>query len=136
MSEERKILEMLSAGQINVDEAAGLLEALHDSDNVDNKNKAPSLDARAITPSGKLLKIDVHQSGEEEVSLNFKVPVETAAMMESFIPKDIKNVIASQGFDLSALLVSMNQNFPKGKIIDLNVSHDSEDTYVLIEVIS
>jgi hypothetical protein len=31
MTEERKILEMLQAGQINLDEALGLLEALRDS---------------------------------------------------------------------------------------------------------
>lgn len=132
MTEERKILEMLQAGQINIDEALGLLEALRDSDNLDSKvARAPRANA-----TGRLLKIDIHQSGEEDTNLNFQIPVESALMMENLIPTNIKKIIASQGFELDGLLVSLNQDFPKGRVLDMHVTDDDYDTNIVLEVTS
>lgn len=151
MSEERKILELLSSGQITVDEAEGLLEALRElpdstgtahetylySKAMQDRKKVPvALSLAQAQQSSKLFKIDIHRSGEEDKNLNFQVPVESALMMESFIPKDIKEIIAAQGFELGALLVSLNPNFPSGKILDMHVSDDEYDTNILLEVTS
>jgi hypothetical protein len=133
MSEERKILEMLKAGQITVDEAEGLLEALRDTDNVDTRVTAR---APRASSTGRLLKIDIHQSGEEDTNLNFQVPVESALVMENLIPSNIKKIISSQGFELGGLLVSLNQDFPKGRILDMHVSDDDYDTNIVLEVTS
>jgi hypothetical protein len=133
MTEERKILEMLTAGQITIDQALGLLEALRDSDNFESK-----VTARAPRPNGtgKLLKIDIHQSGEEDTNLNFQIPVESALVMENLIPNNIKKIITSQGFELGGLLVSLNPDFPKGRILDMHVSDDDYDTNIVLEVTS
>jgi hypothetical protein len=133
MTEERKILEMLQAGQINIDEALGLLEALRDSDSFDNKVNARAPRANS---TGRLLKIDIHQSGDEDTNLNFQVPVESALVMENLIPTNIKKIIASQGFELGGLLVSLNQDYPKGRILDMHVSDDDYDTNIVLEVTS
>jgi hypothetical protein len=152
MTEERKILEMLQAGQINIDEALGLLEALRElgDQHVSNKDiylyskaiqerlkahgaKAPAYEQKQ---SNKVLKIDIHQSGEEDTNLNFQIPVESVLVMENLIPNNIKKIITSQGFELGGLLVSLNQDFPKGKILDMHVSDDENDTNILLEVTS
>jgi hypothetical protein len=152
MTEERKILEMLQAGQINIDEAVGLLEALRDSRDEAVPSIEMYLSSEAIQkrikereaaraklqnqPSNKLLKIDIHQSGEEDTNLNFQVPVESALVMENLIPTNIKKIIASQGFELGGLLISLNQDFPKGRILDMHVSDDDYDTNIVLEVTS
>jgi dephospho-CoA kinase len=133
MSETRKILEMLSSGQINVEEAEGLLEALRDTDSFD---KRVAVRTPKATSTGRLLKIDIHQSGEEDMNLNFQVPIESALVMENLIPNNIKKIIAARGFELDGLLVSLNPDFPKGKILDMHVSDDEYDTNILLEVTS
>jgi hypothetical protein len=133
MTEKRKILEMLQAGQINIDEALGLLEALRDSNDFESKVTAR---APRASGTGKLLKIDIHQSGEEDTNLNFQIPVESALVMENLIPNNIKKIITSQGFELGGLLVSLNPDFPKGRILDMHVSDDDYDTNIVLEVTS
>jgi hypothetical protein len=151
MTEERKILEMLTAGQITIDQALGLLEALRDNrgesvppiemylsgEAIQQRLKAREARAKLQNqPSNKLLKIDIHQSGEEDTNLNFQVPVESALVMENLIPSNIRKIIASQGFELGGLLVSLNQDFPTGKILDMHVSDDDYDTNIVLEVTS
>ena len=142
MTEERKTLEMLQAGQITIDEALGLLEALRDAPTQDEEGFSRDLRREVGSskvqpePSVKLFKVDIDQSGEEDKNLNFQVPVESAVMMESFIPSGIKKIIASQGFELGALLVSLNKNFPDGRILDMHVSDDDCDTNIVLEVTS
>ena len=153
MTEQRKILEMLQAGQITIDEAVGLLEALREVGDEPVSNKEVYLYSKAMQErmkahraavvalkqnqsSNKLLKIDIHQSGEEDTNLNFQVPVESALVMENLIPTNIKKIIASQGFELGGLLVSLNQDYPKGRILDMHVSEDDYDTNIVLEVTS
>jgi hypothetical protein len=133
MTEERKILEMLQAGQITIDQALGLLEALRDSESIDSSVAARAPRANA---TGRLLKIDIHQSGEEDTNLNFQIPVESALVMENLIPTNIKKIITEQGFELGGLLVSLNPDFPKGRILDMHVSDDDYDTNIVLEVTS
>jgi hypothetical protein len=152
MTEERKILEMLQTGQINIDEALGLLEALCDSSGKSTSAKETYLYSAALQQrlkargdhqeklqsplSSKLLKIDIHQSGEEDTNLNFQIPVESALVMENLIPANIKKIITEQGFELGGLLVSLNPDFPKGRILDMHVSDDDYDTNIVLEVTS
>jgi hypothetical protein len=152
MTEERKILELLQAGQINIDEALGLLEALREAESEGVSNKDIYLYSKAMQErlkagqaappaheqkqSNKLLKIDIHQSGEEDTNLNFQIPVESALVMENLIPSNIKKIITEQGFELGGLLVSLNPDFPKGRILDMHVSDDDYDTNIVLEVTS
>jgi hypothetical protein len=64
------------------------------------------------------------------------VPVDSALVMENLIPSNIKKLIAAQGVEIGGLLVSLNQDFPIGKILDMHVSNDEYDTNVLLEVTS
>jgi sulfatase maturation enzyme AslB (radical SAM superfamily) len=98
MTEERKILEMFQTGQITIDEALGLLEALRGVPDkfvsntdlyssrtaVQESNKDQGVRREAIVRKlinlceghGQLSKIDVHQSGDEDRRLNWQTTVE------------------------------------------------------------
>jgi hypothetical protein len=148
MSEERKILELLSSGQITVDEAEGLLEALRDSlDDADEAEFSKELrrelgvhDAMARGSrrprgvgmhmlSGRLLKFNLHRGGNNEKKLDLQVPVEYARRLDGMIPKDVQEIIAAQGITLQNVLAATYAS--EGKVLDLHVGGENETTITL-----
>jgi hypothetical protein len=150
MSEERKILELLSSGQINVDEAEGLLEALRDLPNDKDEAEFSKELRRELgvhdsvlkageprrprgfgmhTLSGRLLKFNLYRGGHNQKKLDLQVPVEYARRLDGMIPKDVQEVIASQGVTLQNVLAAAHAS--EGRILDLHVGGDNETTITL-----
>jgi SHOCT-like protein len=109
MSEERrKVLQMLSSGQVSAEEAEHLLDAL----------ERPSAAATATisTPPARprYLRIEVHQEGDEDgpVMVNVRVPIQllrAGVKLASVIPpqaqEHVNQALRERGvpFDLSRL---------------------------------
>ena len=109
MSEERrKVLQMLSSGQVSAEEAEHLLDVL--------ERPAAAATATIATPPARprYLRIEVHQEGDEDgpVMVNVRVPIQllrAGVKLASVIPpqaqEHVNQALRERGvpFDLSRL---------------------------------
>lgn len=127
-SEQRRILDLLAAGQLSVDEAAELLEALQAS-----AAPAPPTAPRGIA---RVLRISIHsEDADDESTLNLNVPLGLAKFAERFIPKEARARLDRQGVDLDELLGSLDGNFPSGPLVDIQAGGASDEVTITIEVV-
>ena len=126
-SEQRQILELLAAGQLDVKEAEGLLDAL---------STLPLGESRpAASVSAQLLRITVQT--EDTVKVKVNVPLSLAKFAVQFLPKDARRELELQGIDLSALVDSLEDGFPEGRLVDVEAYSEErdEEVNIVIEVL-
>ncbi|CAN5887307.1 hypothetical protein BH24DEI2_BH24DEI2_00550 [soil metagenome] len=131
VSEQRRILDLLAAGQLSVDEAAELLEAL-------GSLSAPPPPPAPPAPKGiaRVLRISIHsEDSTDESTLNLNVPLGLAKFAERFIPKEARAHLDRQGIDLDELLGSLDGNFPSGPLVDIQASDSTDEVTITIEVV-
>ena len=128
MSEQRRILDLLVAGELTADEAAQLLEALGSA----------SAPPPPPAPKGiaRVLRISIYASDStDESTLNLNVPLGLAKFAERFIPKEARAHLDRQGIDLDELLGSLDGNFPSGPLVDIQAGGATDEVTVTIEVV-
>jgi len=113
--ERRRVLAMLAAGRIGVEEAEALLDALEE--------------ARPAAPSERFLRVSVRS--EDGDRLEFRLPLALARAALSLLPDQARARVRAHGVDLEALL-SGPAGLPSGKLVDL---HDEDGNDVVIEVV-
>jgi len=108
MSEERrKVLQMLSSGQVSADEAERLLDAME-------RQPAVATASVAVATPPRYLRVEVNQQGGEDgpVMVNVRVPIQllrAGVKLASVIPpkaqEHVNQALADQGipFDLGRL---------------------------------
>jgi hypothetical protein len=107
MDESRKkILEMLSEGKINVEEATALLEKVSAAPQPSQSALTEDGDAGSTAASGspRFLRVVVDSSQGDKV--NVRVPlslIRTGIKLGALMPKDAADAVSEHGFDLSAL---------------------------------
>jgi hypothetical protein len=121
VSEKRKILEMLAAGQVNVEQALDLLAAIENP-------KAEAMPRGAA----KLLSIRVDHEGEAKVRVNVPAPLAKCALQ--FVPKDVRGELEGQGINLAELLDNIKGDLPEGRLVDIEADEDGKKVRVVIEV--
>lgn len=107
MSEQLKILEMISNGQISAAEGMELLEALKTS-----SDPVPETGAHLTTAakgSYKFLKIKV-SSDNKTVNVNVNIPIrllttigEIASKVTAYIPEDARTQMEAKGIDITSI---------------------------------
>ena len=136
MSEQRKILDMLAAGQISAEQAEKLLSALGGSSGPQFGEEFPfGKPARPRSPV-KLLRI--HIDAEDEARVNVNVPIALAKFATQFIPKEARGELEVQGIDLGALIDSLGDELPEGRLVDIEANEDKNGerkVKIVIEVV-
>jgi hypothetical protein len=137
MTEDRRILEMLSSGQINVDEATELLDAV--------KQTAPLPPSPPLAPKAKgiakMIRVQVdaqEDDGSHRAKVDVNIPLGLARFISKFLPRDVKDSIERQGIDLTELFEGVDsEHFPEGQIINIDNSEDNDSnrTKIIIEVL-
>lgn len=122
MNEQRRILEMLAAGQVSVDEADALLSALK----VEHHGEAKP---RSVAKS---LRIAVDADSEAKVRVN--VPLGLAKFAARFIPKDAQMTLQGQGVDLDDLLASLNSS-SEGRLLDLETTEHGRPVRIVLDMV-
>lgn len=123
MEEKRRILEMLRAGEIGVEEALALLEAV----------EGPRPPART---AAKLLRVRVEaQEGGRPVRVNVNLPLALAEFLEKFLPEEAKLALAGQGVNLKDLLRLLREGVPEGKLVEIQAEEEGQPVQVLVEVV-
>lgn len=147
--ERRRVLDMLAMGQINVEQATALLKALGPSA-AEEMSSGPSRHAAAPPPPEparpdkpafrrpRFLRINISSDGEDgHGDVNVSVPYALAKFALRFLPNEARSRLTDQGIDISALLDSVNDDLPDGKLVDIQT--DTNDgagrAHITIEVI-
>lgn len=122
MNEQRRILDMLAAGQLTPDEANDLLNAL---------NTAPAPASKPSRPA-QLLRIVVETEDEDRTQVN--VPLGLAKFASQFIPHRAQEVLKNKGVNLSALLNALEHDLPEGRLVDFEAEVEGRQVKIVIEV--
>jgi len=136
--ERKKVLDMLAAGQINVDQASELLRALGDAP----IGAAPPPPTPPSTRSGtaRLLRIsiDANDDGDgDRAKIRVNVPLGLAKFAGRFLPAEARTELESQGIDLSELINALSTETPEGKLVDIDVDDDNggKKAKIVVEVV-
>lgn len=116
--ERRRILEMLAAGQINVDQAAELLRALGAPEQRSGAAPGPRGPAKAIRVEVQSLKGD--SPGHRNIAFN--VPIGLAKFASRMMPREARVEMERRGIDLGQLLAGIDNEVPEGPLVDIDVT--------------
>ena len=122
VNEQRRILEMLAAEQVNVDEADALLSAL----------RAETYGGAKPKGTAKSLHIAVDADGEPKVRVN--VPLGLAKFAARFVPKEGQMTLQGQGVDLNELLASLNSS-SEGRLLDLETNEHGYPVRIVLDMV-
>ncbi|KGQ21904.1 SHOCT-like domain-containing protein [Thermus filiformis] len=120
MEEKRKILEMVRAGEIGVEEALELLQAL---------------EGPGPRPSEGLLRVHVDaRDGGKPVRIRVNLPLALADLLEAFLPEEAKATLRGKQVNLREVLALAREG-AKGRLVEVQ-AEDPEDgpVHILVEV--
>jgi hypothetical protein len=123
MEEKKRVLEMLQAGSIGVEEAMDLLSAL------EGTRPEPR-------PPARLLKVRVE--GEEKgrpLRIQVNLPLALASLVESFLPEEAKLTLGRQGVNLKDLLALLKEGVSEGKLVEVEAEEEKGPVRILVEVV-
>ncbi|WP_022799128.1 SHOCT-like domain-containing protein [Thermus islandicus] len=122
MEEKRRVLEMVRAGEIGVEEALSLLEALEERP----KAKGPT----------QILRVRVHAYDEEgkPVRIHVNLPLALAELVEAFLPQEAKATLAGKGVNLKELLMAVREGMSEGKLVEIAAEEEGKPVEILVEV--
>ena len=138
--ERKKVLDMLAAGQINVDQASELLRALGDAPSATGAAPSPP-PPPARTGTARLLRIssDANDDGDgERAKIRVNVPLGLAKFASRFLPAEARTELESQGIDLSELISALSTETPEGRLVDIDVDDDGsgrKKAKIVVEVV-
>jgi len=136
--ERKKVLDMLAAGQINVDQASELLRALGDAPIGASPPSPPSPPARTGTARLLRISIDANDDGDgDRAKIRVNVPLGLAKFAGRFLPAEARTELEAQGIDLSELINALSTETPEGKLVDIDVDDDSggKKAKIVVEVV-
>jgi hypothetical protein len=123
--ERKKVLDMLAAGQVTVDQASDLLRALGDGAAPPGPPPPPP---PVRTGTARLLRIsiDARDGGDgERAKVRVNVPLGLAKFASRFLPAEARSELEAQGIDLTELITAISTETPEGRLVDIDV--DPED---------
>jgi hypothetical protein len=138
--ERKKVLDMLAAGQINVDQASELLRALGDAPSATGAVPPPP-PPPARTGTARLLRIsiDANDDGDgERAKIRVNVPLGLAKFASRFLPAEARTELEAQGIDLSELISALSTETPEGRLVDIDVDDDGsgrKKAKIVVEVV-
>ena len=136
--ERKKVLDMLAAGQINVDQASELLRALGDGPVGAAPPPPPPPPARTGTARLLRISIDANDDGDgDRAKIRVNVPLGLAKFAGRFLPAEARTELEAQGIDLSELINALSTETPEGKLVDIDVDDDSggKKAKIVVEVV-
>lgn len=109
-NEERiRILNMVKAGTISLEEADSLLQSMEESDSSTPKTLG----------KGKFLRIRIKSEGDEKVNVN--VPLSVARWALTMVPENVKDKLRSgeHSIELEDILQHLHEGMEGEKLVDI-----------------
>jgi len=136
VSDERRILDMLAAGQITVDEATELLDALKRDEPTPPKAPKHSKASKGIARTIRIRVDAQEEDGSRKAKVDVNVPLGLAKFASKFLPDDAKVHLEKRGVNLKELFEAVDGDFPEGQVIHIDGSQDgsNHNSKITIEV--
>jgi hypothetical protein len=134
--ERKKVLDMLAAGQISVDQASDLLRAL--GENGPPAGAPPPTPPRTGTARLLRISIDASEGGDSDrAKIRVNVPLGLAKFASRFLPAEARSELEAQGIDLSELITAITTETPEGRLVDIDVDDDGggKKAKIIVEVV-
>jgi hypothetical protein len=142
--ERRRVLDMLAAGTISVEDAANLLKALGASGSAGVAAPEPPPAPAPPRPKGpaRLLRVvidaDKDESGGGAAKVRVNVPLSLAKFAMRFMPPEARAELDTQGIDLAKLLEELGDEVPEGRLVDIETDPSESGkgaAHIVIEVV-
>ncbi len=156
-NERRRILDMLAAGKLDVEQATALLKALGPTPaeslplpptRVPPPPAPPELagpapvlappaaQAARRQPRFVRIKVDATKEGGKTTNVDVRVPYALAKFALRFVPQEARRELEAQGIDISQLLETA-EAMPEGKIVEVNAEGPGDEgtAHITVEVI-
>jgi len=153
MSEVKRILDMISEGQISSEDGLELINALKESGSVEQEaevNTSSNNFEGSITSSGakkqyNFLKVRVI-SDEDDTKVNVNIPLKLVKSLggltsniSSFIPQEAKATMEEKGvsidnLDINAILNALEEGAMEGPLVDVETEENGKITKVMVYV--
>lgn len=138
--DRRRILDMLAAGSISVDDASNLLKALGGT-----QAAAPAKQLAGPVSTGgatRMLRIRIDEGVGEDGSagtrVRVNVPLALARFATRFLPAEASTGLTEQGIDLAEIISSLGDELPEGRLVDIDATDDekgNKTTRIIVEVV-
>jgi hypothetical protein len=141
--ERKKVLDMLAAGQISVDQASDLLRALGEGGPPPGPGRTWASSAPPATPrtgTARLLRISIDAGdggASDRAKIRVNVPLGLAKFASRFLPVEARTELEAQGIDLSELITAITTETPEGRLVDIDVDDDGDGkrAKIIVEVV-
>lgn len=140
--ERRRILDMLAAGTITVDDAASLLKALGTPGSAGASAPPPPPAPHHPKAPARLLRIVIDaakgEDGSAAAKVRVNVPLTLAKFAMRFMPPEAKSELDIQGIDLSKLLEELGDEVPEGRLVDIETDPGESGkgaAHIIVEVV-
>lgn len=139
--ERRRILDMLAAGTISVDEATNLLKAI--GSRPLGARPGAMAEGTPRRQGARLLRISIdtqRDDAEEPVAkMRVNVPLSLAKFAGRFLPREVNRELEQQGIDLRTLLDELGDEVSDGPLFEVDVDAgeggEGVTAHIIIEVI-
>lgn len=156
-NERRRILDMLAAGKLDVEQATALLKALGPTPaeslplpptrvpappappellGPPPVHAPPAPQAARRQPRFVRIKVDATKEGGKTTNVDVRVPYALAKFALRFVPKEAREELEAKGIDISQILEAA-ETVSEGKIIDVDATDPDEQgtAHITVEVI-
>lgn len=121
MEERRRILEMVRSGELGVEEALALLQAVGE--------EGPK-------PGGRLLRVEV-QAWERgrPVKVHLNLPLALVDLLEGFLPQEARLALGARGVELKDLIRRVREGPGEGRLVEIQAEEEEGPVRILVEVV-
>lgn len=142
-NEKRRVLDLLAAGQISVEQAESLLTALGSTAAGPHQAEpAAASQSRAATLSSgrrvRSLQIQIDatgKDGQQDKNVSVNIPIGLARFASRFLPPDARVQLDEQGVDLSELISSLQGEVPEGPLMEIDAGEGDKQARITIRAV-
>ncbi len=122
MEEKRRILEMVRSGEIGVEEAMALLQAVGEE-----RHKASG---------GRLLRVRIQAWDKgRPVKVHLNLPLALVDFLEGFLPQEARLALGERGVELKDLIRLVREGAPEGRLVEIEAEEEDGPVQILVEVV-
>lgn len=125
MNDEKiRLLKMVEEGKLTAEQAAGLFEALGDTE---NQEQEPAI---AIEPQNFRIRVIDIKSGQNKI--NLAIPIKLLKMIEALTPESVKESLRDRGLNFKEIMKAADTN-QRGIILEMEDTVSGEKIEIQVE---
>jgi hypothetical protein len=139
--DRRRILDLLAAGNISVEQAEALLAALGSTTRAGTPLPPPPPAPGGQARPGRrvrTLQIQIdspNENGKEGKNVSVNIPIGLARLASRFLPQEARVQLDEQGVDLKELIESLSDDLPDGPLLEIDAGEGEKLARITIRAV-